>query len=57
MTEGGELQIARVSPEKYEPITKVELLKGKSWTIPTLYQGRIYVRNLTQTACYKLTPS
>jgi outer membrane protein assembly factor BamB len=54
-TEGGELQIAKVSAEKYEPFTKVQLLSGKCWTIPTLYNGRIYVRNLERAACYKLT--
>lgn len=55
-TEDGELQIAKLSPEKYEPTTKVELLTGRCWTIPTLYKGRIYVRNLKQVACYKLAP-
>jgi outer membrane protein assembly factor BamB len=56
LTEGGELQIAKLSAEKYEPITKVPLLTGKCWTIPTLYNGRIYVRNLERIACYKLVP-
>ena len=54
-TDGGELQIAKASPEKYEPSTKVPLLSGRCWTIPTLYDGRIYVRNLERAACYKLT--
>jgi outer membrane protein assembly factor BamB len=54
-TEDGALQIAKASPEKYEPTTKVELLTGRCWTIPTLYRGRIYVRNFKQAACYDLT--
>jgi len=54
-TEGGELQIAPLSAEKYAPTAKAQLLNGKCWTVPTLYKGRIYVRNLKQAACYKLT--
>ncbi len=52
--EDGELQIAPVSTEKFEPTTKVELLRGRSWTIPTLYGGRLYARNLKQAACFQL---
>ena len=55
LTEDGELQIARASPEKYEPTTKAKVLDGRCWTVPTRYQGRLYVRNFKQAACYKLT--
>jgi outer membrane protein assembly factor BamB len=54
-TENGELQIAKASPEKYEPTTKVKLLDGRCWTVPTLHDGCIYVRNFKMLACYKLT--
>ncbi len=54
-TEGGELQIAKASPEKYAPTAKVKLLDGRCWTVPTLHDGCIYVRNFKVLACYKLT--
>jgi outer membrane protein assembly factor BamB len=55
LTEEGELQIAKASPTEYRPLTKgVELLSGRCWTVPTLYQGRLYVRNLKVAACYDL---
>ncbi len=54
LSETGELQIAPLSPEKYAPTTQVEVLQGKSWTVPTLCDGRLFVRNLKQMACYQL---
>jgi outer membrane protein assembly factor BamB len=55
LTETGELMIAKATPQGFEPLTKVELLKGRCWTAPTLYKGRLYVRNREVAACYKLT--
>jgi outer membrane protein assembly factor BamB len=54
-TENGELQIAKASPDEFKPLTNVELLSGRCWTVPTLYKGRLYVRNFKQAACYQLT--
>ncbi len=54
-TEEGELQIGKASPDEFKPLTKAELLSGRCWTVPTLYKGRLYVRNLKQAACYDLT--
>lgn len=53
-SEKGELQIAKASPEKYEPTAKAKLLDGRCWTIPTLYKGRLYVRNFKVVACFDL---
>lgn len=55
LTEDGELQIGRLAPEKFDPTTKVSLLDGRCWTIPTLYQGRLYARNLKLAACFDLS--
>jgi outer membrane protein assembly factor BamB len=54
-TENGELQIGKAAPDEFKPLTSVELLSGRCWTVPTLYKGRLYVRNLKQAACYRLT--
>jgi outer membrane protein assembly factor BamB len=55
LTEKGELQIAPASPRAFEPRTTVPLLKGRCWTVPTLWNGHLYARNFKQVACYKLT--
>ena len=43
--EDGNLALARVSPERLEVISKVELLKSNAWTVPTLVGTRLYVRD------------
>lgn len=56
LTEKGHLVIAPATPEAFEPITDVEVLSGRCWTVPTLCRGRIYARNLEQVVCLRLTP-
>ena len=45
LTSRGELIIAPASPEKFQPISRVQVLGGKCWTCPVLSNGRIYCRN------------
>lgn len=54
LTEGGELQIGKASPEKFEPTTKAEILSGRCWTLPILVDGKLYARNLERVACFDL---
>ncbi|MEW6249576.1 MAG: PQQ-binding-like beta-propeller repeat protein [Planctomycetota bacterium] len=50
----GELYIGPLSPDQWAPTAQVELLTGKSWTVPILHDGKLYVRNLKTAACYNL---
>ena len=43
----GELIIAKATPEKFDVISRSQVLKGKCWTMPVLANGRIYCRNAT----------
>lgn len=56
LTERGELLIGKATPEAsgFEPTTRVPILSGRCWTVPTLYKGRLYARNLKQAVCLKL---
>ncbi len=53
-TEGGKVLLAKASPESFKPIGSVEPMKGRSWTVPTLANGRLYVRNLKKAVCLDL---
>ncbi len=53
-SERGELLIAKASPKEFNPIAKAKLLSGRCWTIPTLSEGRLFVRNLKKAACIDL---
>lgn len=41
----GELVIAKASPEKFDEISRVQVLSGKCWSVPVLANSRLYVRN------------
>jgi outer membrane protein assembly factor BamB len=45
LSDKGELMIAPVSPDGFQPISRAQVLGGKCWTVPVLANGRIYCRN------------
>ncbi len=45
LSERGELIIAEPSPAAFKPISRVQILTGKCWTMPVLSNGHIYCRN------------
>jgi outer membrane protein assembly factor BamB len=42
--ERGRLVLAEADPERFEEISSVQLVRGRSWTAPTLADGFLYVR-------------
>jgi outer membrane protein assembly factor BamB len=45
LSDKGELMTAEVSPEGFKPISRVQVLGGRCWTVPVLANGRIYCRS------------
>ncbi len=41
----GELMVAPVSPDQFEPTSSAQVLGGRCWTTPVLANGRIFCRN------------
>lgn len=54
LTEKGKLLIGSATPRSFEPLTEAGILGGRCWTIPVLYKGRIYARNLGRVVCFSL---
>lgn len=54
LSDKGKLVIVDANPELYSELATVQALEGKSWTAPSFLKGKIYVRNLTGFACYKI---
>ncbi|MGQ9590583.1 MAG: outer membrane protein assembly factor BamB family protein [Planctomycetota bacterium] len=53
--EGGELVVADATPEAYRERLRAALLGGKSWSVPALSGGRLWVRNNEGAlACYQI---
>jgi outer membrane protein assembly factor BamB len=45
LSDRGELLVAPVSPERFEPLARAQVLEGTCWTVPVLSHGRLYCRN------------
>jgi outer membrane protein assembly factor BamB len=53
--ERGNLALAEASPEEYREIWNVDAVRGnRNWTVPTLSNGRLYVRNEEEVVCFDL---
>jgi outer membrane protein assembly factor BamB len=50
------LALADASPEKYKEIARATVLGDKTWTIPTLAGGKLFVRNEKEIVCLKVAP-
>jgi len=55
-SEEGRLLIAKASPDGFKPTGEAQLLSDRCWTIPTLSDGKLFVRNLEKAACFDLNP-
>ncbi len=54
LTEGGQLQIAKASPDDFVPSLKADILTGRCWALSALHGGRLYARNLERVVCFDL---
>lgn len=45
LTEKGELAIVRATPEKYDELSRAQVLSGRCWSSPVLSHGRLLLRN------------
>lgn len=55
LSDKGKLVIAEATPEGYQELAKAQVIEGKSWTSPTFADGKLYLRNRKEMACYDLT--
>jgi len=54
LTDKGKLVLAAASPEGFAGQGSVQALKGRCWTVPSLADGKLYLRNHEEMACYNL---
>lgn len=55
LSDRGKLGMIEATPSGYKELAQAQVLNGKSWTSPTYSEGRIYLRNQKEMACYDLT--
>jgi len=51
----GQLVLVEASPEAYREKGRVQLFKGKTWTVPTLSGGRLFVRDENEMVALRVT--
>ena len=44
-SERGLLALAEATPKAYREVARAQILEGKTWTMPSLAAGRLYLRN------------
>jgi outer membrane protein assembly factor BamB len=55
MSDQGKIIIVEATPDEYREVGSFQSLEGKSWTAPSYADGKLFVRNLSKMACYKLS--
>ena len=54
VTEDGEAILLKANPQAHEEIGRFQAIHGKTWNHPAIAQGRLYIRNGEEMACYEL---
>jgi outer membrane protein assembly factor BamB len=52
----GELALVKANPERFEELAKFQAIEGKTWNYPAIADGKIFVRNAVEMACYDIAP-
>jgi outer membrane protein assembly factor BamB len=57
MEEDGVLRVAEATSEAFKPVASAKVLEGRCWTLPTLANGLLYLRNAQgEVVCVDLRP-
>lgn len=54
LSEDGQLLLVEATPKAYREKASHQVANAKHWTVPTLYRGRLYVRNERELYCLDL---
>ncbi len=55
LSDRGKLAMIEATPKGFNELAQAQVIEGKSWTSPTFEDGKIYLRNQKEMACYDLT--
>lgn len=55
LSEAGKLVLVEATPEAYRELGSFQAIEGKTWNNPIMVDGRVYLRNHLEMACYDLS--
>ena len=56
LTERGDVALVRATPDGHDEVARFPAIGGKTWNVPALADGRLYVRNATEMAAFDVSP-
>jgi len=57
LTDKGVVILIEATPEEHREITRFKALDGKTWNHPVIANGKLFVRNSEEVACFELAAS
>lgn len=54
-SEQGEVVLLKADPTAHRELYKFQALEGRTWNVPAIADGRLFVRNATEMAAYKIS--
>lgn len=54
ISEDGELALVEATPEEYRELVRFDSVPGKTWNVPAMSDGLLFVRNQTEMVAYDL---
>jgi outer membrane protein assembly factor BamB len=56
LADDGQLVVVEATPEAYREVSRAKVVNGKCWSMPTLSNGRVYVRSTKEGVCLDVSP-
>jgi outer membrane protein assembly factor BamB len=55
LSDKGKVALVDAKPDDFHELGQFQAIEGKTWNHPVIAQGRLYVRNSQEIACYDLS--
>ncbi len=54
LTGDGQLALVKATPEGHQELSRFQAIRGKTWNHPAMSEGKLFIRNMVEIACYDI---